>query len=61
MGDNPINYLEENEMSKQEKLIKFYEDRLEKVKAMYAGDCRKIEYVEYAEKQLEEVRNGRDW
>ena len=52
---------EETEMSKQEKLIKFYEDRMEKVKAMYAGDCRKIEYIEYAEKQLEEVRNGRDW
>lgn len=48
-------------MNKQEKLIKFYEDRLEKVKAMYAGDCRKVEYIEYAEKQLEEVRNGRDW
>lgn len=48
-------------MSKHEKLIKFYEDLLENVKAMYDGDCRKIEYVEYAEKQLEEVKNGRDW
>ena len=48
-------------MSKQEKLIKVYENRLEKVKAMYAGDTRKNEYIEYAEKQLEEVRNGRAW
>ena len=48
-------------MSMQEKLVKFYEDRLEKVKAMYAGDSRKNEYIEYAEKQLEEVRNGRAW
>ena len=48
-------------MSKQEMLIKFYEDRLEKVKAMYAGDFRTKEYIEYAEKQLEEVRNGRTW
>ena len=48
-------------MSKQEKLIKVYEDRLEKVKAMYASDTRKSEYIEYAEKQLEEVRNGRAW
>ena len=48
-------------MSKQEKLIKFYEDGLEKVKGAYEGDSRKIEYIEYAEKQLEEVRNGRDW
>lgn len=48
-------------MNKQEKLIKFYEDRLEKVKVMYAGDARKNEYIEYAEKRLEEVRNGRAW
>ena len=41
-------------MSKHEKLIKFYEDRLEKVKAMYAGDCRKIEYIKYAEKLKKE-------
>ena len=53
--------LEATKMSKQEKLIKIYEDRLEKVKAMYAGDTRKSEYIEYAEKQLEEVRNGRAW
>ena len=48
-------------MSKQEKLIKLYEDRLEKVKAMYVGDSRKNEYIEYAEQQLKEVKNGRDW
>ena len=48
-------------MSKKEMLIKFYEDRLEKVKDMYAEDSRKNEYIEYAEKQLEEVRNGRPW
>lgn len=48
-------------MSKQEKLIKFYEDRLAKVKAMYNGDSRKNEYIEFAEKELEAVKNGRQW
>jgi hypothetical protein len=48
-------------MTKQEKLIVHYEDRLAKVKAMYANDCRKAEYIEFAEKELEAVRNGRQW
>ena len=48
-------------MSKQEKLIKFYEDRLAKVKKMYSGDFRKNEYIEFAEKELEAVKNGRQW
>lgn len=48
-------------MNKQERLIKFYEDRLEKVKGMYGGDCRTEEYIEFAEKELEEVKNGRQW
>ena len=45
----------------QENRIKFYEDRLEKVKAMYSGDFRKNEYIEFAEKELEAVKNGRQW
>ena len=48
-------------MSKQEKLVKFYEDRLAKVKEMYSGDFRTKEYIEFAEKELEEVKNGRQW
>lgn len=48
-------------MTKQEKLIIWYTQRLEKVKAAYAGDCRKEEYIKSAEKELEEVKNGRSW
>lgn len=32
-------------MTKQEKLIIWYTQRLEKVKAAYAGDWRKDEYI----------------
>ena len=45
----------------QENLIKYYEALLEKVKRAYGGDCRKIDYIKSVEKDLEEVRNGRDW
>ena len=45
----------------QESRIKFYEDRLKKVKAMYKGDSRKNEYIKFAEKELEAVKNGRQW
>ena len=45
----------------QENRIKIYENRLEKVKEMYSGDVRKNEYIEFAEKELEEVKNGRQW
>lgn len=48
-------------MTKQEKLIAYYENRLAKVKEMYNGDTRKAEYIEFAEKELEEVKNGRQW
>ena len=44
-----------------EQLIAFYEQRLEKVKAAYDGDWRKEEYIEWAEKDLKEVMNGREW
>lgn len=48
-------------MTKQEKLIIYYTEQLEKVKVAYTGDCRKDEYIARAEKNLEEVKNGRNW
>ena len=48
-------------MNKQEKLIEYYTKMLEKVKATYANDWRKDEYIKFAEKNLEEVKNGRTW
>ena len=51
----------EKEMTRQEKLIAFYESRLEKVEEMYKDDSRKAEYIEFAKKELEEVKNGRQW
>ena len=45
-------------MTKQEKLIIYYTERLEKIKAFYAGDCRKEDYIKFAEKELEEVKTG---
>ena len=47
-------------MDRQE-LLNWYVKRLENVKAVYEGDDRKIEYIKYAEQQLEEVKNGRNW
>lgn len=48
-------------MSKHDELVAFYEDRLAKVEAMYKGDGRKAEYIEFAKKDLEEVKKGREW
>lgn len=48
-------------MTKQEKLILYYTERLEKIKALYSGDWRKEDYIKFAEKELEEVKNGRNW
>lgn len=48
-------------MKTQEELIEYYEKMLEKVKAAYSGDCRKGEYIKYAEDNLEAVKNGREW
>lgn len=45
----------------KEKLIEYYEKQLEKVKEFYKGDCRKVAYIEQAEKDLEAVKNGREW
>jgi hypothetical protein len=53
----------------REELIKHYERNLEKVKAMhnpdkYDSDLRKDQcnsYIEFAEKELEEVKGGREW
>ena len=49
--------------------IKFYEDRLEKVKGVWGEKSNQTchqkeigaEYIKYAEDQLEAVKNGRDW
>lgn len=53
----------------REKLIAYYENRLEKVKALWNEEtattnlmkdrCR--EYVAHAESELEAVKNGRAW
>lgn len=48
-------------MENQQKLIKYYEERLLKVKAIYEGEERKVKYIECAENDLEEVKNGRNW
>ena len=51
----------------QEKLIAYYQERLEKVKAMHSHTYGSKEnwkgqpYIEQAEKDLEEVKNGRAW
>lgn len=45
----------------QDELIKYYEKQLEKVKTFCSGDCRKVAYIEQAEKDLEAVKNGRKW
>lgn len=42
-------------------LIKYYENNLKKVKKTYEKDWRFESYIKYAEKQLEEVKNGRKW
>lgn len=48
-------------MEKQEKLIAWYTQMLEKVRKAYANDWSKEDYIKAAEKDLEEVKNGRDW
>lgn len=56
-------------MTNQEKLVEHYERNLEKVKIMHNPKTAKgateketcKEYIAYAEKQLEEVKNGRGW
>jgi hypothetical protein len=47
-------------MTKNE-LITYYEERLKKAQKEYTNDWRKKSYVERAEKDLEEVKNGRKW
>lgn len=42
----------------KERLIKTYEEKLEKVKALYAGDWRKEKYIKFAERELEAVKRG---
>ena len=52
---------------RREKLIKFYEERLKKVKIMWSNNTTELnkdrnkEYIDFAEKELEEVKNGREW
>ena len=53
----------------REQLIEYYEKRFETVKAMWkisdsnttSQNERAKEYVDNAEKQLEEVKQGRNW
>lgn len=45
----------------RKQLINYYEKKLEKVKDAYSNDCRKEDYIKFAEKELEEVKNGRTW
>lgn len=51
----------------QEKLITYYAERLEKVKAMWGETYGSTEnwrgkpYIEAAEADLEAVKNGRNW
>jgi hypothetical protein len=52
-------------MTKKE-LIEYYERQLEKVKIMYKPNNswskeRCEEYIAHAEKDLNEVKNGRNW
>lgn len=49
-------------ITKQEKLILWYTERLEKVKGFWGNDelCGE-DYIKHAEKELEEVKNGRSW
>ncbi|WP_176702384.1 hypothetical protein [Paenibacillus sp. Mc5Re-14] len=56
-------------MRKKEELIAYYERNLEKVKTMhdplnYNDDLSKDkcnDFIRFAEKELEAVRNGREW
>lgn len=43
----------------QKKRIKFYEERLEKVKAAWSDNWKGESYISFAEKELEEVKLGR--
>ena len=53
----------------KEELISYYEKRLEKVKVLWNPDShnsqiekdRCMGYIECAEEQLQEVKNGRGW
>jgi len=54
-------------MRDKKALIKFYEDRLEKVKSFWRSGrtihetIRGVEYIKYAEESLKAVKNGRGW
>lgn len=46
----------------RERLIKFYEERLEKVKLSWGNDTlRGSDYIKFAEEELLAVKNGRSW
>lgn len=53
-------------MTKQEKLIAYYEKQLEKVTATWENRSDALgnegnAYIEHAKKNLEAVKNGREW
>jgi phosphopantothenate synthetase len=45
----------------QSELIKWYEERLEKVIAFWSNAHNGSEYIEQVKKDLEEVKAGRNW
>jgi len=54
-------------MIEHEKLVEYYEQHLKKVKELWGNGKTDLmmdrgkRYIKYAEEQLEEVRNGRNW
>ena len=52
------------ERAKQEKLIQFYTNRLERLIEAYGNSINQMaaqEYIEQAKRDLEEVKAGRTW
>lgn len=49
-------------MNTYNELIAYYEALLEKVKGLWGNDTLRGEmYIQFAEGELEAVRNGREW
>ena len=48
-------------MKTKEELISYYEKQLEKVISSYKDSHKGEDYIKYAEEQLKEVKNGRNW
>jgi len=50
-----------NKMNAQNRLIKHYEEMLEKVIGFYGDSPRHVDYVKHAENELQAVKDGRTW